>query len=95
MRHRRAAQCRQVDAFQRADADRGSAGGEVASRGALVTNEHLAAAGGALQQLTTDLALISGGIGQGSEEQEIWIVDACHAPILSINFYIDNGRYIA
>jgi hypothetical protein len=35
------------------------------------------------------------GIGQGSEEQEIWIVDACHAPILSINFYIDNGRYIA
>ena len=34
------------------------------------------------------------GIGQGSEEPHVGIVDACHAPSLSINFYIDNGRYI-
>ena len=34
------------------------------------------------------------GIGQGSEEPHVGIVDARHAPSLSINFYIDNGRYI-
>jgi hypothetical protein len=35
------------------------------------------------------------GIGQGSEEPHVGIVEACHAPILSINFYMDNGRYLA
>jgi hypothetical protein len=34
------------------------------------------------------------GIGEGSEKPHVGIVDAYHAPSLSINFYIDNGRYI-
>jgi hypothetical protein len=36
-----------------------------------------------------------GRIGKGAEKPDVGIVEACHAPILSINFYIDNSRYIA